>query len=105
MSLQIKKCSEGIQFSAYILPRSSRNEISGLRGQALKIKLTSPPVDGQANKMVVKFLSKTLQLTPSRISIVGGTTSRNKTISIEGLDEDALMTKLKPFIGETNNGA
>lgn len=105
MSLQIKKCSEGIRFSAYIQPRSSRNEISGLRDQALKIKLTSPPVDGEANKMVIKFLSKTLKLSPSRISIVAGTTSRNKTISIKGLDEDSLMTKLKPFIGETINGA
>lgn len=105
MSLQIKKCNEGIRFSAYIQPRSSRNEISGLNGNRLKIRLTSPPVDGEANRMVIKFLSKSLKITPSRISIALGATSRNKTISIEGLDEESLMTKLKPFLKEAPQGA
>ncbi|MGV7220028.1 MAG: DUF167 domain-containing protein [Nitrospinales bacterium] len=98
MSLQIKKCKNGVQFSAYILPRSSQNTISGLHDKALKIKLTSPPVDGEANKMLIKFLAKTLKTTPANIFIVSGATGRNKSISVENFDEEQLMAKLYPFI-------
>ena len=100
MSLQIKKCKNGIQFSAYILPRSSQNKISGLHNKALKIKLTSPPVDGEANKMLIKFLAKTLKTSPTNIFIVSGATGRNKSISVENIDEEELMARLHPYISE-----
>lgn len=95
---QIKKCKTGVQFSAYILPRSSQNKISGLHGKALKIKLTAPPVDGEANKALVKFLGKILKTPPSRISIASGASGRNKSIFMEGFDKEALMAKLLPFL-------
>jgi uncharacterized protein (TIGR00251 family) len=98
MSLQIKKCKNGILFSAYILPRSSQNKISGLHDKALKIKLTSPPVDGEANKMLIKFLAKTLKITPASIFIASGATGRNKSISIENINEEQLKEKLSSFI-------
>jgi uncharacterized protein (TIGR00251 family) len=101
MSLQIKKCNNGIQFSAYILPRSSQNKISGLHDNALKIKLTSPPVDGEANKMLIKFLAKTLKTAPANIFIVSGAMGRKKIISIENFDEEQLMAKLYPLISKT----
>lgn len=104
MSLQIKKCKSGVQFSAYILPRSSQNKISGLRGNALKIKLTAPPVDGEANKALLKFLARALKTPPGNISIVNGAAGRNKSISIEGFDEEKLMAKLKPFFDGTKTG-
>ena len=104
MSLQIKKCKSGIRFPAYILPRSSQNKISGLHGIALKIKLTSPPVDGEANKMLVKFLARILKTAPGAISIVSGATGRNKSISVEDFDEERLMTQLKPFLSTTKKG-
>ena len=100
MSLQIKKCKNGVQFSAYILPRSSQNKISGLHDKALKIKLTSPPVDGEANKMLIKYLAKTLKITPANILIVSGATGRNKSISVENIDEEQLKAKLHPFLNE-----
>lgn len=101
---QIKKCKSGIQFSAYILPRSSQNKISGLHDKALKIKLTAPPVDGEANKMLVKFLGKILNTAPSTISIASGASGRNKSISIEGFDEETLMAKLQPFLNKAKKG-
>ncbi len=104
MSLQIKKCKSGIQFPAYILPRSSQNKVSGLHGKALKIKLTSPPVDGEANKALVKFLARILKTSPGNITIVSGATGRNKSISVEDFDEGKLMAKLKPFLSETQKG-
>ena len=100
MGLRIKKCNSGVQFPVYILPRSSQNKISGLRGTALKIKLTAPPVDGEANKALVKFIARALGASSGNISIVSGAAGRNKTISVEDLDEAGLMAKLRPFLSE-----
>lgn len=104
MSLQIRKCKEGIRFSAAVQPRASRNEISGLHNNALKIRLTSPPVEGAANRLCVKFLAEFLDVSPSRVSIVGGLSGRNKTIQIEGMDEESFLKKLRPAIPGLEKG-
>ena len=96
MALNIKKHKEGIQFSAAIQPRASKNEISGEMDGALKIRLTSPPVDGAANKACIKFLAKRLGISVGRVDIVGGLTSKNKIIRIEGMDESAFLQKILP---------
>jgi uncharacterized protein (TIGR00251 family) len=68
-----------------ITPRSSKNEIIGeLPDGTLKIKLKAPPVDGEANKELIKFLSKEFNIAKSKIKIVKGETSRNKVIEIDG---------------------
>jgi uncharacterized protein len=87
MALKLTKDNEGIQFSAAIQPRASKNEIFGVMNGALKIRLTSPPVEGAANRTCIKFLAKTLRISPSRVDIVGGLTSKNKIIRIEGMSE------------------
>ena len=94
MALNIKTYRDGIQFSAIIQPRSSKNKICGLRGESLKIRLTSPPVDGAANKMCVKLLAKQLSIAPSQIIIVSGQKGRNKIIRIEGMDTPEFFKKV-----------
>jgi uncharacterized protein (TIGR00251 family) len=96
MALKITRNNEGIQFSAAIQPRASKNEISGVMNGALKIRLTSPPVEGAANRTCIKFLSKSLGISASRIDIVGGLTSKNKIIRIEGMTETAFLKKVLP---------
>ena len=91
---KVNTCENGIQFSAVIQPRSSQNEISGIYNNSLKIRLTSPPVDGAANKTCVKFLAKWLRVSPSRVRIVTGLSSKNKIIEINGVDESAFRDKL-----------
>jgi uncharacterized protein (TIGR00251 family) len=54
--------------------------IAGLYGDALKIKLTAPPVDNAANRMCIKFLAKTLEVSKSSLDIIAGQTSRNKQV-------------------------
>ncbi len=98
MDLPIKKCKTGIQFPATIQPRSSKNELSGLYNRALKIKLTSPPVDGAANRQLIKFLAKFLDISPSRISILAGQTGKQKTMQIEALDETEFLNKIRPVL-------
>ena len=93
MALNIKPCKNGIQFSAAIQPRSSKNQVCGLHGESLKIRLTSPPVDGEANKMCVKFMAKTLDVSPSQVTIVSGQTGRNKIIRIEDMEIPEFLEK------------
>ena len=78
MTLRIKDYKDGIQFSGVIHPRSANNKICGLQDEYLKIHITSPPVEGNANKMCIKFLAKTLSLSPSQIIIVSGQHGRKK---------------------------
>ena len=92
--LRINPYKSGIRFSAVIQPRSSQNKISGIHDNSLKIRLTSPPVDGAANKTCVKFLAKWLGVSPSKIRIVAGLSNKNKTIEIDGIDESAFRNKL-----------
>jgi len=96
MALNITQQKTGIQFSAAIQPRASKNEISGVLDGALKIRLTSPPVEGAANKACIKFLAKQLGVSPSRVDIIGGLTSKNKIIRVEGMDESAFLQKVLP---------
>ena len=101
MTLQIKPCKEGIQFAAAIQPRASRNQILGIHNHSLKIKLTSPPVDGAANQACIKFLAKAFGISPSRVSIVKGETSRNKIIQFAEMDQQTFMNTLQSLMAET----
>ena len=94
----INSCKNGIRFSAIIQPRSSKNEVTGIFHNALKIRLTAPPVDGAANKACIRFFSKLLGVSPSEISIIQGFSSRNKTIKIIGLTEKQFREILKTKI-------
>ncbi len=73
--------------SLYVQPRASRNELAGLHGDALKLRLTTPPVDGKANKAVISFLAKLFKIPKSAILIKSGLQSRSKKIVLSGLDE------------------
>ena len=94
MTLNIKTSIAGIHFLAIIQPRSSKNKICGLQGESLKIRLTSPPVDGAANKMCIKLLAKKLNIASSRISIVSGQKVRNKVIRIEGISPSGFLKRI-----------
>ncbi len=78
----IKKQPNGVVFKIHVQPKASKNAFAGLHDDALKIRLTAPPVDGAANKMCVHFLAKELGIPKSAITIVAGQTSRNKHICI-----------------------
>ncbi len=86
MGIPFKKTKDGITMQVKVEPRSSRAEIRGVMGSALKVKLTSAPVDGAANRQLIELLSKKFGIKKSSIKIMKGETSRNKVIKIEGID-------------------
>ena len=100
MALNIIPDNNGIQFSAIIQPRSSINKICGLQGESLKIRLTSPPVGGAANKMCVKLLAKILNISPLKIIITSGQKGRNKVLRIKGINVSEFFKKI-PQSSET----
>jgi uncharacterized protein (TIGR00251 family) len=75
--------SNGVTFSVRVVPRASRSEVAGLHDGALRIRVAAPPVEGAANRELVKFLAKRFKVAPSAIRLVSGSNSRNKTIRIE----------------------
>ncbi|MFP4584222.1 MAG: DUF167 domain-containing protein, partial [Desulfococcaceae bacterium] len=70
--LSITERGDGLAFKVRVQPKSARNQIVGLHEDALKVKLTAPPVDGAANKACVAFLAKTLGVSKSSVEIVSG---------------------------------
>lgn len=79
-------------------PRSSQNGICGVLGDALKIKVTAPPVDSAANKLLTNFLAETLGCPKGAVEITKGLTSRNKTVHITGLSPEAVLSKIQKYL-------
>ncbi len=69
-----------------IVPNARRSEVVGEHGDAIKVKVQAPPVDGKANEALRDFLAEQLQISARSIEIVGGEKSRDKTVAITGLD-------------------
>ena len=93
--MQIKPCENGARFSVLIQSQSSKNEVTGIHNDALKIRLTATPAEGIANKSFVRFFAKWLGMSASKINIVKGLSSKNKTIEVNGLEEKQFCQILK----------
>jgi uncharacterized protein (TIGR00251 family) len=78
--LAIEERPNGITFKVYVQPRSSKNSIAGIYGEAIKLKLTAPPVNDAANNLCIKYLAKCLGVSNSSLEIISGHTSRSKKI-------------------------
>ncbi|MDH7600665.1 MAG: DUF167 domain-containing protein [Armatimonadota bacterium] len=77
-----------------VIPRGSKNEIVGWRGDALCVKVTSPPLEGAANEALVKFLANVLQVRKSDVRIVNGERSREKLVAVSGLTAEEIRARL-----------
>ena len=77
-----------------VSPGASQNEVAGLHGDSIKLKIAAPPVRGQANKELVSFLSDLLEIKRGDIAITSGQTKRNKTLAVSGLDREIILKKL-----------
>jgi uncharacterized protein (TIGR00251 family) len=88
----------GIILNLNIQPRSSKNQVCGVQDNALKIRLTSPPVDGAANKLCREFLADLLDVPKSAVEIISGETSRHKRVRITTSDSDQTRRVLDSLI-------
>ena len=83
-----------VRIAVKVQPGARSNSITGYSDGVLRLKIAAPPLEGKANKELIAYLSDILDLKKSAISIEKGQTSRNKLISIAGMDEARLNTAI-----------
>ena len=89
---------DGCTLQVRIHPSARKNAITGTHDAALKISLTTPPIEGRANEALIAFLADQLRIPKSRITLLTGTTSRNKTLRITGKSAAEVQAALDPTI-------
>ena len=95
MPFAVREGPDGCTFQVRVQPRSRRDGIVGLHGDALKVRVTAPPTDGRANLAVKKLLAKHLDVAPSDVEIVAGHTSRQKRVHVTDASADAVRALLE----------
>jgi uncharacterized protein (TIGR00251 family) len=83
--IPISESAGAITFAVKVHPRAKKNAITGEVGEALKLSLTTPPVEGRANEACIEFFAKLLKVPRSSVTIAAGLTSRNKVIRVAGV--------------------
>lgn len=92
----IHENAQGVSFAVKVHPRARKNAITGQLGAALKLSLTTPPIEGRANEASIEFFAKLLKLPRSSITIASGQTSRNKVIRVAGISAAELRVRIGP---------
>ncbi len=90
----VKDVSGGATFAVKVHPRARKNAITGTVGDALKLTLTAPPVEGRANQAAIEFFAKLFEIRRSSITITSGETGRNKVLRISGITAAQLRRRL-----------
>ena len=88
--------ADGCTLSVRLHPGARKNSVTGVHGDALKIALTAPPVDGKANEALIAFLADALHLPRARVALVAGATSRAKIVRITGKSAAEVTAALLP---------
>ena len=78
----------------WVQPKASKSGFAGIHGDRLKVRVAASPVDGKANRELVRFLASTLDLAPASIELVVGFASRQKTVRIKAISRDQLLAWL-----------
>ena len=93
--IPLHESSDGISFAVRVHPRAKKNAITGELGDALRLSLTAPPVDGKANEACIKFFAKFLKVPRSSVTIASGQANRNKVICVSGLSVDEARRRMR----------
>ncbi len=84
----------GCELDVWVQPRASRDEVAGVQGDALKLRVAAPPVEGEANEAVVRLLAKATGLPRTAVEIVRGRSGRRKTVRLQGLEVAEARSRL-----------
>ena len=93
--LRLQATSTGVRLSVRVQPRSSSSGVAGVHGDALRVRVTSPPVEGAANEALVRVLATTFGIPVRAITIVAGQSSRTKVVELDGITEDRVRVLLR----------
>lgn len=98
----ISDSKDGVTLAVHVVPRSARNEIVGLHGEALRIRVHAPPVGGAANAALVATVAEALGVAKRQVEIVSGHASRRKVLRIVGLSAAEVQRWLENLIVQNN---
>ena len=90
--------SASVSLSVHVQPKASRTRIAGLHGEALKLCITSPPVDGKANAAVIQFFAKLFKIPKAAVILASGEASRDKRIILAGVSLARAEAVLQPLL-------
>ena len=90
----VEPAPDGVRLTLHVQPRSSQSELAGLHGDAIKLRLAAPPVDGAANAELVRFLAELLKVPKSAVEIVSGQTGRRKVVFVRGVAPGEALARL-----------
>lgn len=100
MSLPMGRTREGAVFRLRVQPHARRQEVAGVRQDALVVKVTAPPEGGRANEACRRLLADVLDLPAERVEIIRGHTARDKVVLVHGLTPDEVAERLKECLGK-----
>lgn len=92
--MDFRDTEDGLTLRVRVQPRSSKDALAGEREGALVVRLKAPPVDGAANEALARFLGKALDVAPSAVRIVAGTSGRNKLVAVSGISVATARARL-----------
>lgn len=93
-----RQSADGVTLELYVQPRASRNELVGLQGDALKVRLTSPPVDGAANRLCTDFVARLLRVPRGDVVLIAGDKSRHKRLLVRGAQLEEVQRTLAALL-------
>ena len=93
--LDIREADGGVTLRVRVQPRATHDDVVGERAGALLVRLTAPPVEGEANSSLVRLLARTIGRPPSAFTLIRGSRSRDKVLLVGGVTVSSLRTKLE----------
>ena len=92
--IPLQDTGSGISFAVKVHPRGKKDAVTGEVGDALKVSLTTPPIDGRANQACIEFFAKLLMVPQSSVTIASGARSRDKVIRIAGVTAEQVRARM-----------
>jgi uncharacterized protein len=77
-----------------VVPRSAADRVGPYDAGVLRVRVTRPPADGEANRAVLRLVARALEVAPSRVTLLAGSRARRKRVRIEGIDDAELQRRL-----------
>ena len=97
--IPIRDTPAGATFAVKVQPRARKDAVTGVMGDALKLALTAPPVEGRANQACIEFLAEFLNVPRASVTIVAGQSSRNKVVCVAGRTAVEVEGRFRAVIG------
>ena len=94
----VKETAEGVTFIVKVHPRARKNAVTGVVGDALKLALTAPPLEGRANEAVIEFFADLFEIPRASVTITSGATGRLKRVCVSGISSGAVQQRLSKIL-------